>query len=619
MKRITHLLIPAAALLWVWCTSVDFNNPLDPKSGNYVGDEKAGDHDGDGIPNVYDEDYQRAKDTTAPVITFVGGDTVLFRQGDPAQVLARDTAKAIDDFSGNISKDIEIIPDIFTSLCDVQLVTYRVTDVAGNVASRPRVIIVDCEEPLITLAGENPMNLQVNDAYTEPGATAVDNIDGAIAANKIAITGTVRTTSEHVDTVTYSTTDRAGNKATKKRIVIVTESPDTEPPVIALKGANPLSLREGTPYVEPGYTVTDNRDTDLQNKVEVTGGPVNTTVPGRDTLTYTVTDKAGNSASVKRIIVITTSGPIEDKTPPDLKLLGASSIEVPVGGKYNEPGWTAIDNVDGDLHDSVKITELFGKKIDPISTVSPTTFNLVYTVYDSAGNKAEVSREVKIVGTSTDVTPPEIRLEGKVKDTVKLGSTYVDPGATATDDIDGVISTKITKVVKALPAGTVVPINTFTSAIGDYSITYSVSDNAGNPAIPVVRSVYVKDTFIDPNNLLLKYGVPLATTLPTFTKTYSTSITTDGTGAPNMGTVTSFTLGWRNDPSSKGLDNFAFQITGGYLDLKEKITHTFDQVNPGFTLTGSGITGLDGEYYIKADATQCVWVKKDGTAAIIFK
>ncbi|MBN1128997.1 MAG: DUF5011 domain-containing protein [Chitinispirillaceae bacterium] len=618
MKQSVLLPIWALALLCVWCTSVDFNNPLDAKGKNYIGDELAGDHDGDGIPNKYDEDYQRVKDTTAPVITFVGGDTVLFMQNDPAQVLSRDTARAMDDFNGDLSNDIEIIPGIFISQCGVQQVTYRVSDKAGNIASRQRTIMVDCEAPVITLAGENPMNLRVGDTYAEPGATAADNFDGTIAANNITITQNVRTATEHVDTVTYTTTDRAGNVATKKRIVIVTLSPDTEPPVITLKGANPLSLREGTPYVEPGWTVTDNRDTDLQDKVEVIGGPVNTTVPGRDTLTYTVADKAGNTASVKRIIVITPIGPVNDTIPPTISLVGGIDIEIKVGEAFVEPGWTAIDNVDGDLTDKVTVRELNGKPINPMNTSVPGTFELIYSVTDSAGNKMEVGRTVRVVGVNTDTVKPVLALTGKVNDTVDLGKNYPDPGATATDDVDGVITSSIVKVYKNAAGTTVQPsVLAPASDTGRYTITYSVSDKAGNAATPVVRNVYVRDTFIDPNNLLLKYGVPLAAALPTINKDYKGGVTTDGTGAPNVSSITGLTLNWSLE--NKQIHYMAFDLSVDPWHKPLSPTHTFDQARPGFTLTGSGITGLDGEYYIKADATQCVWVRKDGRFAIIFR
>jgi hypothetical protein len=41
--------------------------------------------------------------------------------------------------------------------------------------------ISDSEAPVITMLGDNPMNLEPGDAFADPGATAVDNFDGAVS------------------------------------------------------------------------------------------------------------------------------------------------------------------------------------------------------------------------------------------------------------------------------------------------------------------------------------------------------------------------------------------------------------------------------------------------------
>jgi hypothetical protein len=617
MKRMIFFLTSSFILLSTYCTQVNFNNPIDPKGKAYKGDSLSRDDDGDGIANEFDLDYWKINDKTPPVITFNGGignhDTVIFRQGDPEAVL---TTTATVTAADNISKADKITISnngLFTSQCAVQAVTYTATDEAGNSSSKTRIIIVDCDPPVIVLAGDNPVNLQVGGTYTESGATASDNIDGPVT---ITTTGMVSTANEHIDTITYTARDRAGNVATKKRLVVISQAPDTDPPTITLLGNNPLTLTEGTPYTEPGYTATDVRDGNLHDQVVVTGGPVVTTIAGRDTLTYSVSDKAGNPAVVKRIIIIIPIGPVVDTIKPDITLKGALSIEVPVGGVYTEPGWTATDNVDGDLTSKVTVSELDNKPL-PINTSTPATYNLVYSVTDSAGNTRTVSREVRVVGTSTDTVKPVITLEGAVQCTVNLGLSFIEPGATATDNVDGVISDKITKVVKNA-AGAVASITPAT-VIGDYTITYSVSDKAGNAAVPKVRNVYCKDTFVDPNDLLSKYGVPLKAALPSITHAYNGGATTDGDGAPNVSNITAFTLAW--DLGQGKILQFAFNTSDGvpsfYFNLSP--ANTFASANPGFTLASSGITGLDGEYYIKADATQCVWVKKDGKFAIVFK
>jgi len=135
--------------------------------------------------------------------------------------------------------------------------------------------------------------------------------------------------------------------------------------------------------------------------------------------------------------------------------------------------------------------------------------------------------------------------------------------------------------------------------------------------MPKVRNVYCKDTFADPNDLLNKYGLPLPSALPTINHAYNGGATTDGTGAPNVSNITTFTLAW--DLGQNEIDKFAFTTSDGvpsfYFTLSP--ANTFASANPGFTLAGA-FTALNGDYYIKADDTQCVWVKTDGKYAIIF-
>ena len=80
-----------------------------------------------------------------------------------------------------------------------------------------------------------------------------------------------------------------------------------------------------------------------------------------------------------------------------------------------------------------------------------------------------------------DTTPPEITLIGAASVTVAEGDTYADEGATATDDVDGDITSQIV---------TVDPVDTSTP--GTYEVTYNVSDSAGNAAAEVVRTVTVE-------------------------------------------------------------------------------------------------------------------------------
>lgn len=76
-----------------------------------------------------------------------------------------------------------------------------------------------------------------------------------------------------------------------------------------------------------------------------------------------------------------------------------------------------------------------------------------------------------------DTTKPEITLKGEATVTVKLKEEYKDAGATAKDNVDGDLTSKIKVEIKK--DGKVVD-KIDTSKVGTYTITYTVTDTAGN-------------------------------------------------------------------------------------------------------------------------------------------
>ena len=79
-----------------------------------------------------------------------------------------------------------------------------------------------------------------------------------------------------------------------------------------------------------------------------------------------------------------------------------------------------------------------------------------------------------------DVTLPVIQLLGEAAVTVTAGSAYQDPGATASDDLDGNLTSSIA-----------IENDVNTAIIGSYVVTYDVVDSSGNAAAQVTRGVSV--------------------------------------------------------------------------------------------------------------------------------
>ena len=78
----------------------------------------------------------------------------------------------------------------------------------------------DRRNPEIELLGEARVNIPAGQEYVDPGATAVDDIDGDIT-DKIQVSGSVNSTVVGTQTITYSVSDRAGNVASATRTVVV--------------------------------------------------------------------------------------------------------------------------------------------------------------------------------------------------------------------------------------------------------------------------------------------------------------------------------------------------------------------------------------------------------------
>lgn len=226
---------------------------------------------------------------------------------------------------------------------------------------------------------------------------------------------------------------------------------DTTPPVLTLNGEANLTLIQGTPYTELGATATDDKD---ENVTVTQTGTVDTNTVGTYTLTYTATDKAGNSSTVTRTVNVVLP---PDITPPTLTLNSESTITLYQGGNYTELGAIAMDDRDGNV--SVSIS-------GNVDTSKVGQYTVTYTSIDNAGNTATAERTVNVV-LPPDTEAPVITINGDANITLILGENYEELGASATDQRDGDVNVTTTGSVD-------------TSTEGTYTIAYTATDIAGN-------------------------------------------------------------------------------------------------------------------------------------------
>ena len=88
--------------------------------------------------------------------------------------------------------------------------------------------------------------------------------------------------------------------------IVDVSQPDSVPPTVTPAGDTAPVIIPGKPYVDPGVTVGDN----VGGTGTSVSGTVDTSKVGRYTITYTVTDRGGNTTIVKRVVTV---GPTIEK------------------------------------------------------------------------------------------------------------------------------------------------------------------------------------------------------------------------------------------------------------------------------------------------------------------
>ena len=242
-------------------------------------------------------------DRVPPVITLTGESTVTVIQNSQYTDAG---ATATDNIDGTVK--VSSSSSVDTSKVGTYTITYTATDNAGNEASTQRTvkviaetttpIVSDTIAPVITIEGNSTVSVVQNSQYTDAGATAKDNVDGTV---KVISSGSVDTSTLGTYTITYTATDKAGNKAIQTREVIVTLPADTTAPVITITGDNPFEITQGETFSDPGATATDDRNGTV---IVTPTGTVDMDTEGSYTITYTATDEAGNEANATRTVIV---------------------------------------------------------------------------------------------------------------------------------------------------------------------------------------------------------------------------------------------------------------------------------------------------------------------------
>jgi hypothetical protein len=185
-------------------------------------------------------------------------------------------------------------------------------------------------------------------------------------------------------------------------------SKDQTNPTIALIGEANLELAKGVAATDPGATANDDKDGDISSKISSDwSAQVNTNNAGDYTVTYSVSDEAGNKASVTRAVKVknTAASVYGNYNTTFTNSFGTSAVftsNVSAGDNANQfsiypfsgANVTVKVNMSGALGTDLTFnTSAFGNTYSGYGTISNggNTMNLTYTVYTGAGNYPHTS------------------------------------------------------------------------------------------------------------------------------------------------------------------------------------------------------------------------------------
>ena len=408
-----------------------------------------------------------------------------------------------------------------------------------SVTSEPTVVVIDTTVPSISAIGINDFSwgavlnttednangtVYITTVGVEDGQTVTITLNNATYSNTVTDNSTTVTilaaglqglTHGQTYNMTADVSDAAGNAATQ--VTSSSFTVDTSVPSISAIGINDFSWgavlnttednANGTVYittvgVEDGQTVTitlnnatySNTVTDNSTTVTISAAGLQGLTHGQTyNMTADVSDAAGNAATQ-----VTSSSFTVDTSVPSISAIG-----------INDFSWGAVlntteDNANGTVYittvgvedgQTVTITLNNATYSNTVTDNSTTvtisaaglqglthgqTYTMTADVSDAAGNAAT---QVTSSSFSVDTTAPVISLDGNNPHEIYIGSTYEEPGVTATDS--ELVETTITDS----NGGQITTLDT--SSVGTYTFTYTATDAAGNSANPVTRTVNV--------------------------------------------------------------------------------------------------------------------------------
>lgn len=213
--------------------------------------------------------------------------------------------QAIDNVDGDVTPFIETSQKLDTSKLGSQTINLSVSDNVGNTSTQTYEFYVsDTTAPKLNYKNGETVTVDYNSKFDYTDYVAItDNFDKKVTSVKID--GKVNTKEISSSTINITAVDSSGNESKGSLKVNVK---DISAPKINLSKTS-LIITKGKDFSAKSYlsSAIDNKDGDVTSEVDISGS-VNTDKAGKYSVTYTVTDAAGNKAT--KTLKVTVENPV---------------------------------------------------------------------------------------------------------------------------------------------------------------------------------------------------------------------------------------------------------------------------------------------------------------------
>ena len=285
---------------------------------------------------------------------------------------------------------VDYTPDANYNGIDIFTFTANDGTTNGNIATITVDVMIDTTAPVITLLGDNPETIELGSTYTDPGATAIDNVDGDLTAS-IVVSGSVDPSTLGSYTLNYDVSDSSGNAATTaSRTVNVIDT--TAPNAVCQDLVVQLDAW-GNATITAEEIDNGSSDNDSVASLSLDTTTFTCVDLGANTVTLTVTDTSGNSSTCTATVTV------EDNIAPsvltqditvDLDAMGTASI--------------TPAEVDNGSTDNCNI-DTYSLDVNTFDCDDVGLNTVTLTVVDVNGNSAQATAVVTVVNPTPTSAP----------------------------------------------------------------------------------------------------------------------------------------------------------------------------------------------------------------------